>query len=575
MNYASRGKHDPQAEQNNQHLKALFRVHFHQMPFKAIPKKLTVALMTQVAKISNYYQAKGGLSAYYSPHMIMHQRMVDATKEFVVEIGAYVHGYGHDTTNNMAARTIEGVYMGPTNDIQEGHCIYDLNKKCEAQCTKIKVLPMTDQVIKIIEEDARLEGVTELRTYSKHNGELILNGDLLKGVDPDELWDENYVPVNKIERLSDVTLRNENIPDDELDELLMDAEADKMEARLDRDRNPRYDSKASQYEDELEDEMFNRMFKQIKARQDAEDQLDKDYQEHEWITGNEDIDYEDNYESELDDDEAKQMLDKLAAELVEPGKPDKEEVLFTFDEEDEDDDNTQEGVVVESEEEDSVAHTGVRFADGNESKGIVRSYIDDGVEIGTKRVLCPRHNRSYFLQGVKMRPSERYQTEKSRFGQAYLQRKNPPVPNVLRNRHAMRRKAQMKRLRVLLYQAIKRRIDTQRKGAQLQGNHKYKRSIQEHMHNLAFQQVGNTNKGKYDADKALVVARVIQQIRDGVNGGINGQDGVLFIQQYYLNKRLKIFKERGKDAAMKELDQLIKRSSWTPISIEKLKPRRP
>ncbi|CAJ1967282.1 unnamed protein product [Cylindrotheca closterium] len=432
--------------------------------------------------------------------------MVDASKEFVAEIGAYVHGYGHDTKNNMAARTIKGVYMGPTDDIQEGHRIYDLNIKCKARHAKIKVLPMTDQVIKIIEEDARLEGVTELCTYSKRNGELILDGDLLEGVDPDELWDENYVPVNKIERLSDVTLQNENIPDDKLDDLLMDAEAEIMEARFNRDRNPRYDSEANQYEDELEDKMFDRMFKKIKAKQDAEDLMDKDYQEHEWITANEDMDYEDKYKSELGDEETKQMLDKLAAELVELGKPE-EEVLFEFD------DDTQEDVAVESEEENGVARAGVRFADtdDNESntEGIVRSYSDDGVKVGAKRVLRPRHNRSYFSQGVKMRPTERYRREKSRFGQAYLQRRNPPVPNVLRNRRAMRRKARMKRLQVLLYQAIKKRIDTRRNGAQLQRNHKYERSIQERMHNLAFQQVRNTNKGEYDADKALVVARVI------------------------------------------------------------------
>ncbi|CAJ1951088.1 unnamed protein product [Cylindrotheca closterium] len=169
----------------------------------------------------------------------------------------------------MTVRTIEGVYMGPTNNIQEGHRIYDLNTKCEAQRAKIKVLLMTDQVITIIEEDARLEGVTELRTYSKRNGKLILDGDLLKGVDPDELWDENYVPVNEIKRLSD-----------EVDELLMDAEADIMESRFDRDRNPRYDSEANQYEDELEDKMFDRLFKKIKAKQDAEDPMDEDYQEH-------------------------------------------------------------------------------------------------------------------------------------------------------------------------------------------------------------------------------------------------------------------------------------------------------
>ncbi|CAJ1959585.1 unnamed protein product [Cylindrotheca closterium] len=219
------------------------------------------------------------------------------------------------------------------------------------------------------------------------------------------------------------------------------------------------------------DKAFIRMFKKIKARQDAEDLMDEDYKEHEWITANEDMDYKDEYKSELDNEETKQMLDELAAELVKLGKPDKEEVLFEFD------DNMQEDVAVESEEEDGVARAGVRFADtdDNESdnKGIVRSYSDDGVKVGAKRVLCPRHNRSYFSQGVKMRPTERY------------------------------------------------------------------RSV---------------------------------RICEGVNGGINGQDGVLFIQQSYLNKGLKIFKEQGKDAAMKELDQLIKHSCWTPISIEKLRP---
>ncbi|CAJ1944110.1 unnamed protein product [Cylindrotheca closterium] len=87
-----------------------------------------------------------------------------------------------------------------------------------------------------------------------------------------------------------------------------------MEARFNRDRNPSYDREANQYDDELEDEMFDRIFKKIKARQDAEDLMDEDYQEHKWISGNEDIDYEDDYKSKLDDDKAKQMLDKLAAE---------------------------------------------------------------------------------------------------------------------------------------------------------------------------------------------------------------------------------------------------------------------
>ncbi|CAJ1960266.1 unnamed protein product [Cylindrotheca closterium] len=247
--------------------------------------------------------------------------------------------------------------------------------------------------------------------------------------------------------------------------------------------------------------------------------------------------------------------------------------------EDDEEENKPEGVsnlqtVGEAKSGDSF-RPGVRFEETETSEPSMnevrkRNYDDDGIEVPTKRVLCPRSGKSYYSNEVKMRPTDRYRREKPRYGQAYLQRKKPPKPNVLRKRRAMRRKVRMERLRVSLYQAVKKRIDARRKG-EVQKTDNFVESIKERMHNLAFQQVGNANKGEYDVDEALVVARVIQQIRDGVNGGIKGQDGVSFIQQYYLNKGLKVFKERGKDAAMKELDQLVERSCWTPVSIKDLK----
>ncbi|CAJ1948819.1 unnamed protein product [Cylindrotheca closterium] len=57
--------------------------------------------------------------------------------------------------------------------------------------------------------------------------------------------------------------------------------------------------------------------------------------------------------------------------------------------------------------------------------------------------------------------------------------------------------------------------------------------------------------------------RFMQQIKDKVQN-----EGVLFIQQYYLNKGLKLFKEGGNKAVMKELDQLIQRECWKPIHVE-------
>ncbi|CAJ1937215.1 unnamed protein product [Cylindrotheca closterium] len=126
MNYASRGEHDPTAEQNNQHIKALFRVQYHRMPYKAIPRIITEAIAKRVAQTSNFYPAKGGILAYYSPHLILLQRQVDYSKEFVAELGSYVHGYGHDTRSDHQSHTIEAIYLGPADKMQQGHKLYEM-----------------------------------------------------------------------------------------------------------------------------------------------------------------------------------------------------------------------------------------------------------------------------------------------------------------------------------------------------------------------------------------------------------------------------------------------------------------
>ncbi|CAJ1944703.1 unnamed protein product [Cylindrotheca closterium] len=133
----------------------------------------------------------------------------------------------------------------------------------------------------------------------------------------------------------------------------------------------------------------------------------------------------------------------------------------------------------------------------------------------------------------------------------------------------MGKKARLKRLCISLYQAIASKVKSQKKGEFRDDNvlsAEARRKITERAHNLMFQLSGTEKKVTYNVDESLVISRVMQQICDEVYT----RDGVSFIQQYYLNKGLKIFKERGKEAALKELDQLIKRSCWTPISIGEL-----
>ena len=172
MEYTATGEHEPTAERNVQHIKSLFRTQFHRMPFKAIPKVLTKHIAIRVVATSNYYPQKGGISKYYSPHMILNKEKVDYMKECAVESGSYVQGYGHETHRNQRTRTVDAIYCRPDDKSRNGHILFDLHTGKEITRNKVKVLPMTAQVIKMVEDRARDEGVTELRTYSRRNGEV-------------------------------------------------------------------------------------------------------------------------------------------------------------------------------------------------------------------------------------------------------------------------------------------------------------------------------------------------------------------------------------------------------------------
>ncbi|CAJ1935521.1 unnamed protein product [Cylindrotheca closterium] len=65
--------------------------------------------------------------------------------------------------------------------------LLDLNTKKAVIRLYVTALPITKQVIKIVEQMAHDKGVRDLRTYHWKNGEIILDGDLLTGVDPDEI----------------------------------------------------------------------------------------------------------------------------------------------------------------------------------------------------------------------------------------------------------------------------------------------------------------------------------------------------------------------------------------------------
>eukprot|EP00980_Cylindrotheca_fusiformis_P025045 scaffold12973_cov60-Cylindrotheca_fusiformis.AAC.1 len=81
------------------------------------------------------------------------------------------------------------------------------------------------------------------------------------------------------------------------------------------------------------------------------------------------------------------------------------------------------------------------------------------------------------------------------------------------------------------------------------------------------QSVDKESEIVYTTSKASVIAHVMTELRGKVM-----QQGHCFGQQYIMQKGLKVFGEKGKKAATKEMDQLYKRNCFEPVSVKDMKP---
>ncbi|CAJ1943755.1 unnamed protein product [Cylindrotheca closterium] len=95
--------------------------------------------------------------------MIVRRKPVDFSKECVAEIGSFVQGYGHTTNNSQQSRTIDGIYLGANDSIQAGYVLLDRDTKKTVTRPYVTLLPITKQVIKIVEQMAHDKGVCDLQ----------------------------------------------------------------------------------------------------------------------------------------------------------------------------------------------------------------------------------------------------------------------------------------------------------------------------------------------------------------------------------------------------------------------------
>ena len=168
MNYANPDEHVPEIEQSIRVIKEQFRTAYYCLPYRQIPKTMIKYLAMKVTSDLNLFPVKGGVSDFYSPNVILSRQNLDYKKHCMYEFGSYVQANQvNNPKNSNKPRTIDGIYLRPTKTLQGGHEILDLNTNRVITRPKVTVIPISDIVIKRVEEMATEQGIKTLKFLNR------------------------------------------------------------------------------------------------------------------------------------------------------------------------------------------------------------------------------------------------------------------------------------------------------------------------------------------------------------------------------------------------------------------------
>ena len=243
MNYCNPDEHVPPIERGIRVIKERCRVHYHRMPYKVIPKVMIRVLGEQCCKMLNIIPAKGGVSKYYSPHMIMKRTNLNYNKDFKHMIGDY--GMANAPTDNtMKARAVEVIYLRPVENAQGGHECMHLNTGKKIVSTRFQPLLITDTVIKQVERLATAQGILSFKITTK-NGNVLFDSAQIAGVD------YGNAPQNQNE---DETVSEYELHDEEFEEIEETYESSDEESEYSVATNQEANSEQNNNKDEHEND---------------------------------------------------------------------------------------------------------------------------------------------------------------------------------------------------------------------------------------------------------------------------------------------------------------------------------
>jgi hypothetical protein len=97
-------------------------------------------LAREFGKRLNFFPPKGGISNFYSPHVILHQENLDYNKHCSIAFGLYVQAHQEPSpTHTQHPRTLDCIHLQYT----DSHHLLDIRTGYTIKRRTVTVVPMT------------------------------------------------------------------------------------------------------------------------------------------------------------------------------------------------------------------------------------------------------------------------------------------------------------------------------------------------------------------------------------------------------------------------------------------------
>ena len=142
------------------------------IPYKLLPKLMIIKLMHFCVMWMNSFPVKLVISEKWSPREIVSRHKLDAKIHCKLPFGAYCEVHvDPDITNTMEPRTKWGICLGPTGNMQGSYKFLSLSTGKKVTRRKFTEMPMTDNVIKMVDSLGKKERCKKGLSFKNRKGE--------------------------------------------------------------------------------------------------------------------------------------------------------------------------------------------------------------------------------------------------------------------------------------------------------------------------------------------------------------------------------------------------------------------